>query len=146
MPDVGGLVGVDVGVFDDDLALGRPQSGRPEGGTPLGEDGVLVQEEIDEAGAGHFHARHSRQGAQPSHHVLGHGPGIAPLLLGRLERQGQGQVPHCRLGRDVELDVARRDGVGVLQSFVNERLEAGLRGDHGRIIIPEISFDLRPRM
>ena len=67
--DVGGLVGIDVRVLDDDLRFVGREARRPGGQSPFPEKGLPVEEQVDEPGA-----RRSRPSSRPRAARRGRGP------------------------------------------------------------------------
>ena len=97
--DVSRLVGVDVGVLQDDLArvevkgliLGWLQQ--------LPENVLPFQEAIEVAGAGDLHSGHAGKIGKILHDLGGDLPRRPPQVLGQLKAKGKGQVSQLDPGR-----------------------------------------------
>ena len=93
------LVGVDIGVFQDDLArvevkgsiLGRPQQ--------FPENVIPFQEAIEVAGACDLHFGHAREFGKILHDLGGDLAGRPPQVLGQLKAKRKGQVSQLDPGR-----------------------------------------------
>ena len=97
--DVRRLVGIDVGVLDDDLFAGRLRgsslSPRKQGGAV----GAAVEPHVDVAVAGHLHGRDARDGADLVGQFGGDLLRRLAQLLGELERGGHGHFAEIALPR-----------------------------------------------
>ena len=97
--DVSGLVGVDIGVLQDDLArfearwlvLGWLQQ--------FSENVIPFQEAIEVAGAGDLHFGHAREIGKILHDLGGDLAGRPPQVPGQFKAKGEGQVPQFDPGR-----------------------------------------------
>ena len=97
--DVGGLVGVDVGVFHDDL--GRGGAGRSiRGRSQQSPEGIIpFQEAVEVAGPRHLYLGDARNIGEILHDLGGDLTGRPPQLLGQLEAKRKGQVSQLDPGR-----------------------------------------------
>ena len=133
--DVGRLVGIDVGVLDDDLS--RARRGRRDSGKQGADEGPAVEEEIEVAPALDLRLAHA--GGE------GHGRGELgrdrarrfPERFREVERDGAGEISHRDPGRPLEHDALGRDvGAELLarrgRDGRRERLSDG--GQHGRAV------------
>ena len=97
--DVRRLVGVDVGVLDDDLAA----NGRGRRGALVRQqrrrEGAAVEPQVDVAVAGNLHARHAIDGRHFVHQFLSDLPGGLAQGLGELERGRDRHVAQVALPR-----------------------------------------------
>ena len=130
--DVGGLVGIDVGVLDDDLPLFGGEGGPAGRADGLGEDRGLVEPEVEETGAGDLGFDDAFDRGQQGSGLRCDGPGRFSELLGQLEGEGQGQVAHLRVGRRGHVEVGELDRIDGLQLLVDRRFQPGFVGDHFR--------------
>ena len=101
--DVRRLVGIDVGVLDDDLFA------RAGGGLGLAAQqrrgvGAAVEPDVDVAVAGHFHRRHAGDGADLLDQLGGDLLGRLPQLLGQLKRRRHGHFAELALPRLLDGD------------------------------------------
>ena len=98
MADMRGLVGVDVGVLDDDL-LARAL--RPGGFAAQQTRRVraAVQADVDVPVAGHFHGRDAGNGADFLDQLRGNFPRRLAKLFGELEGRGHGHFAEVALPR-----------------------------------------------
>ena len=119
MADVGGLVRVDVGVLDDDLALFGSERGPAGDAHGLGHGGALVEPEVEEPAAGDLGLDDAFDRRQQGSRLLSDDAGRLPELLGQLEREGQGQVAHARVRRRGHVELFGLDWVDGPQPVVN---------------------------
>jgi hypothetical protein len=134
MPDVGRLVRIDVGVFDDDLvflgdrdgAIGVPENRRKECRP--------IEEKIDVSRPGDIQALDTIEGEKASRDFRGQSPGIGLEPAGELERKGQGDVAQGGVRRRRELDVARLQRIEIPEPFGDLFFQAVFEVDHGHLL------------
>ena len=104
MADVRGLIGIDVGVLDDGLRrVGQRHVGRrlalDAGHRRAAKNAGAVEEKIDVARAGDFHARHAGDPRELGGDLLRDLPRRAAQPLGQLESHRRGHLAHANVRR-----------------------------------------------
>ena len=101
---MGGLVGIDVGVLDDDLLAGDEGPGSAFAAQQRGAVGAAVEPDVDVAVAGHLHGGHAGDGADFADQFGGDLPGRLAQLFGQLEGAGDGHFAEIALPRLLDGD------------------------------------------
>ena len=102
VPDVRCLVGIDVGVLDDDFLIGVLRR-RRLGPHQAGAIGGAVEADIDVPVAGHFQGRHAGNRADLRRQFGGDLLGRLAQLLRQLESGGDGHLPKIALPRLLDI-------------------------------------------